>query len=81
MPVFERSSNGDLFVEYNVVLPMEVSPDLRRSECQSLQSLITVPCDNISYAKTDITIHTFFRVSRGLPYVRTPEGRIIDAPL
>jgi DnaJ-related protein SCJ1 len=32
MPIFEQSSHGDLFVEYNVVLPVELHPELRRSE-------------------------------------------------
>ncbi|KIY44036.1 DnaJ-domain-containing protein [Fistulina hepatica ATCC 64428] len=30
MPVFEQSTYGDLYVEYNVVLPLELSPDTRR---------------------------------------------------
>jgi DnaJ-related protein SCJ1 len=33
MPHFDgRSSKGDLFVEYNVILPLEVSPETRRSK-------------------------------------------------
>ena len=33
MPHFgSRSTKGDLFVEYNVVLPLEVSPETRRSK-------------------------------------------------
>lgn len=31
MPVFESSDHGDLFVEYNVVLPIEISSQTRRS--------------------------------------------------
>ena len=32
MPSYESASiRGDLFIEYNVVLPMEVSQDARRS--------------------------------------------------
>lgn len=31
MPEFERSSHGDLFIEYNVVLPLELSTQTRRS--------------------------------------------------
>jgi len=30
MPIHERSTFGDLFVEYNVVLPIELSPQSRR---------------------------------------------------
>ncbi|KAG6820943.1 hypothetical protein H0H93_009179 [Arthromyces matolae] len=30
MPIFEQSTHGDLFVEYNVVLPLEISPQSRR---------------------------------------------------
>jgi len=32
MPVPEKSTHGDLFVEYNVILPLELSPQLRRSK-------------------------------------------------
>jgi DnaJ-class molecular chaperone len=31
MPLFEQSEHGDLFIEYNVVLPTEISPQSRRS--------------------------------------------------
>ena len=40
MPSFGRKgSNGDLFVEYNVVLPVEISSELRRSKSWSLYIL------------------------------------------
>ena len=32
MPILEKSTYGDLFVEYHVVLPLELSPQLRRSK-------------------------------------------------
>ena len=32
MPIFEHSSHGDLFVEYSVVLPVEVDPKLKHSK-------------------------------------------------
>lgn len=32
MPIYGGSDHGDLFVEYNVVLPMEISPQTRRSK-------------------------------------------------
>lgn len=32
MPEFERSTHGDLFIEYNVVLPLEISPQTRHSK-------------------------------------------------
>lgn len=32
MPLFEQSGHGDLFIEYNVVLPVELSSDTRRSK-------------------------------------------------
>lgn len=32
MPLFEQSGHGDLFIEYNVVLPVELSSDMRQSE-------------------------------------------------
>jgi hypothetical protein len=32
MPIFESSAHGDLFVEYNVVLPATISQRTRRSE-------------------------------------------------
>ncbi|KAF8808725.1 DnaJ-domain-containing protein [Phlegmacium glaucopus] len=39
MPHFgSRSSKGDLFVEYNVILPLEISPELRRKLIEAFQS-------------------------------------------
>ncbi|KAJ2917414.1 hypothetical protein MD484_g3009, partial [Candolleomyces efflorescens] len=39
MPVFNRHDQfGDLFVEYNVVLPAEVSPQMRRKLSEAFQS-------------------------------------------
>lgn len=35
MPEFDQSTFGDLFVEYNVVLPATLSTDMKRSECLS----------------------------------------------
>ena len=32
MPIFEGHGHGDLFIEFNVVLPERISPDLRKSE-------------------------------------------------
>lgn len=32
MPHFEQPTYGDLYVEYNVVLPVEISAQTRRSE-------------------------------------------------
>ncbi len=33
MPLFRRHDvKGDLYVEYNVILPVEISPELRRSK-------------------------------------------------
>ena len=32
MPIHDQSSHGDLFVEYNVVLPVELNSQTRRSE-------------------------------------------------
>ena len=41
MPVFGRDSHGDLYVEYKVVLPLELTPKMRKSECPLLISLTT----------------------------------------
>jgi len=30
MPLFQQSGHGNLYVEYNVVLPVELSSDMRR---------------------------------------------------
>ena len=39
MPLFgSTSSKGDLFVEYTVVLPVNLTPDTRRSEFRSIFS-------------------------------------------
>ena len=40
MPLFgNQDVKGDLFIEYNVVLPVEISSEMRRSEFLSLLSL------------------------------------------
>ena len=40
MPHFgSRSAKGDLFVEYNVILPLEVSPETRLSMSFALPSV------------------------------------------
>lgn len=33
MPNWEATGHGDLFVEYNVVLPQELSPQTKKSTC------------------------------------------------
>jgi len=38
MPIFEQSGHGDLFVEYNVVLPIELDPELRRKLAEAFHS-------------------------------------------
>nr|GAT60787.1 chaperone protein DnaJ [Mycena chlorophos] len=38
MPHFEKSTFGDLFVEYNVVLPTEISPQIRRKLADAFHS-------------------------------------------
>lgn len=44
MPSFgSKGSKGDLFIEYSVVLPVELTPDMRRSESQ-LNSINSSPC-------------------------------------
>lgn len=32
MPLYQTDSVGDLFIEYNVVLPVELHSDIRRSK-------------------------------------------------
>jgi hypothetical protein len=32
MPIFQHSHHGDLFVEYNVVLPTKLSPQIKKRE-------------------------------------------------
>lgn len=39
MPVFEGNGHGDLFVEYNIVLPTSLTPELRRSKRSILEIL------------------------------------------
>jgi DnaJ-class molecular chaperone len=36
MPIFEGHGNGDLFIEFNVVLPERISPELRKSKYNRL---------------------------------------------
>ncbi|KAF8896370.1 hypothetical protein BD779DRAFT_1433142 [Infundibulicybe gibba] len=38
MPVFQQSAHGDLFVEYNVVLPVELPPQTRRKLAEVFQT-------------------------------------------
>lgn len=46
MPSFGRSgTKGDLFIEYSVVLPVDLSPELRRSESY----LPLVPPESIGF--------------------------------
>ena len=40
MPIWEGFGDGDLFVEYNVVLPVELSADMRRSESHCIQAFV-----------------------------------------
>ena len=35
MPIFEGTGHGDLYVEYNVVLPNKLSPELRKRMYQA----------------------------------------------
>lgn len=35
MPLFEQSGRGNLFIEYNVVLPVELGPDMRQSKTRN----------------------------------------------
>jgi DnaJ-class molecular chaperone len=46
MPIFGSDSYGDLYVEYKVVLPLELSPTMRRSK--SLLPLTTMNPMSIS---------------------------------
>lgn len=34
MPLYQQGTFGDLYVEYNVVLPSELSPEMKKSELQ-----------------------------------------------
>jgi hypothetical protein len=76
MPIFEQSSHGDLFVEYNVVLPIELDPELRRSESRYVFH------DYFNYDTSWLDLTTvleLFRASGSFSLVRTSrEGRIID---
>ncbi|KAF9003927.1 DnaJ-domain-containing protein [Cyathus striatus] len=38
MPIHGHSTHGDLFVEYNVVLPMDITPQMRRKLVEAFQS-------------------------------------------
>lgn len=32
MPIFSQHGHGNLFIEYNVVLPVELGPEMRQSK-------------------------------------------------
>jgi DnaJ-class molecular chaperone len=53
MPLYGKDSFGDLFVEYNVVLPVELNSDIRQSKSQSKVSIIHC-LDNIYRARRGI---------------------------
>ncbi|KAG6908330.1 hypothetical protein DXG01_005241 [Tephrocybe rancida] len=38
MPVFEQSAHGDLFIEYNVVLPVDIPPQTRRKLAEAFHT-------------------------------------------
>lgn len=40
MPIYQQSGFGDLFIEYNVVLPVEISSHARRSMFLIFPSLL-----------------------------------------
>lgn len=46
MPIFGQSGRGDLFIEYNVILPKSLSPQMRKrvyiSSCPASATLITL---------------------------------------
>jgi DnaJ-class molecular chaperone len=49
MPSFgSKSSKGDLFIEYSVVLPIELTPDMRRSESFEFDQVFSV--DRITFS-------------------------------
>jgi DnaJ-class molecular chaperone len=53
MPLFERSGHGDLFIEYNVVLPTTLTPQTRRSEyCLTIGFLLRRY--SLSFAPTEL---------------------------
>lgn len=62
MPISGSDSHGDLYVEYKVVLPLELSSKMRRSKCllqsMNLASLIAnpVPHKNLTEPLTAITV-------------------------
>ncbi|KAG6813911.1 hypothetical protein H0H92_005760 [Tricholoma furcatifolium] len=47
MPIFEQSTHGDLFVEYNVVLPVEIPPQTRRSKSSLTRHAIWLLIDDV----------------------------------
>ena len=62
MPSFgSKSSKGDLFIEYSVVLPVELTPDIRRSE--SLLNLIdsfpSIECLHLNAHRPSIILFPF----------------------
>lgn len=40
MPVHQQGTFGDLYVEYNVVLPSELSPEMKKSELTIITSRV-----------------------------------------
>jgi DnaJ-class molecular chaperone len=69
MPAFENFHHGDLFVEYNVVLPSDLTPDLRHSTSPTLSQQ---NCNEVN---------SFDRTSGSIPYPKSTIRRIIDNTL
>jgi DnaJ-class molecular chaperone len=40
MPIFEGTGHGDLYVEYNVVLPSSLNSDLKQSESFTVSLIV-----------------------------------------
>jgi len=60
MPIFGmQNSKGDLYVEYNVVLPVDISSDMRRSKSLSLTGFSNCICFN--NARIHFIDHIFYR--------------------
>lgn len=67
MPIFGmQNSKGDLYVEYSVVFPVDISSDMRRSKFLSLTGSL-----NLFYTFNNTRIHfidhIFYRDQRCLP--------------
>lgn len=66
MPLFEQSGHGNLYIEYIVVLPAELSSDMHRSKVQ--HCLLKESVTHSSQQQNSGKFSTGLETTRGMSY-------------